>query len=71
MQGGILNWQGEFLLFKNVEIIFVVVMLMLLPLNPRMKLNYLHLCIPPKRNSFVKPHLVHLKAPFSQRTASH
>lgn len=26
-----------------------------------MRLNCLHLCIPPKRNSFVKPHVVHLK----------
>lgn len=63
--------RGEFLLFKNVEIIFAMIMLMLLPLNPRMKLDCLHLCIPQKRNSFVKPHLVHLEAPFSQRTASH
>lgn len=46
-------------------------MLMPLPLNPRVKLNWLHLCIPRKGNPFVKPHLVHLKAPFSQRTASH
>lgn len=61
-----------FLLFKKVEIIFVTIMLMLLPLNPRMKLNCLHLGIPPLKGIlFVKPYLAHPKASFSQRTASH
>lgn len=41
---------AEFLLFKNVEIIFVMIMLMLLPLNPRMKLpSFMH---SPKKELF-------------------